>query len=74
MGRKNKKLETFYLKADLDNIKKCKIRKLDFSDMKNLKRVEIRSWGKLKNIKFKNNNKLNKVKLLPAQNLKILEL
>lgn len=70
MGRKNKKLETFYLKADLDNIKKCKIRKLDFSDMKNLKRVEIRSWGKLKNIKFKNNNKLNKVKIVACPKLK----
>ena len=70
MGHKNKKLEKFYIKADLDNIKKCKIRKLDFSNMKNLKTVEIRSWNKLKSIKFKNNNKLNKVKIVACPKLK----
>ena len=70
MGRKNKKLEKFYIKADLDNIKKCKIRKLDFSNMKNLKTVEIRSWPKLKSIKFKNNNKIKKTKVVACFKLK----
>lgn len=70
MGRKNKKIEKFYLTSDLDNIKKCKISKLDFSNMKNLKTVEINSWKKLKSIKFKNNNKLKKVKIINCPKLK----
>lgn len=70
MGRKNKKIENFYLTADLDYIKKCKISKLDFSNMRKLKRVEISSWKKLKSIKFKNNNKLNKVKIVACPKLK----
>lgn len=69
MGSKNKLLKKFYIKADLDNIKKCNIRKLDFSNMKNLKTVEIRSWKKLKSIKFKNNNKLIKVKIVACPKL-----
>lgn len=70
MGRKNKKLEKFYIKADLDNLNKCKIRKLDFSNMKNLKTVEIRSWPQLKSIKFKNNNKIKKIKVIACFKLK----
>lgn len=63
VGSKNRRLETFYLTAALDDLNKCKIRKLDFSNIRNLKKVEIRSWRKLKSIKFKNNNKIKKVKV-----------
>ncbi len=70
MGDKNKKLEKFYLDADLEHSRKCTIRKLDFTNMKNLKTVGIWSWEKLKEIRFKNNNKLKRINIVYCPKLK----
>lgn len=72
MGKKNKKLEKFYLHPAIDEIKKCKLKKLDFTGLKNLKKVDVWNWPKLESAKFKNNNKLEKLKIFNCAKFKNL--
>lgn len=72
MGKKNRKLEKFYLHPDIDEIKKCKLKKLDFTGLKNLKKVDVWNWPKLESAKFKNNNKLEKLKIFNCAKFKNL--
>ncbi|MCI9617803.1 MAG: hypothetical protein HFG31_07355 [Eubacterium sp.] len=74
MGKKNRKLEKFYLLPNNDYLKKCKIKKLDFSNLTNLKKVEVRNWPKLESVKFKKNNKLENLTIFNCAKLKNLYL
>lgn len=72
MSKRNKKLKKIVLAAASSEDKsKCKIKALDFS---NLKKLEISNWSKLGTIKLKNNDKLKKIKLSNCRKLKRVEI